>query len=139
MGGCRTPGVRRFLEEMRAAKFCVTPPGFASWSPRFVEALMSGCVPVVVADNVELPFEPAVDLNSLVIRVSEANVPGLGDILKAVPREVLEAKSKAVHALRKRFVYNEPSEPGDAFDTIMRRLASKVAGRSINGNVEVRQ
>lgn len=124
---------------MRAAKFCVAPPGFASWSPRFVEALMNGCVPVIVADNIELPFEPAVDLNSMVIRVREANTPELGDILKAVPREVLEAKSKAVHALRNRFVYNEPSEPDDAFDTIMQRLASKVAGRPINGNVEVRQ
>lgn len=53
---------------MGNAKFCFVPKGKSAWSLRFYEALFAGCVPVVLSDNWELPFEDFIDLPSFVIK-----------------------------------------------------------------------
>ncbi|EFH51603.1 hypothetical protein ARALYDRAFT_904882 [Arabidopsis lyrata subsp. lyrata] len=40
--------------------FCLCPFGWGIWSPRLVESAVSGCVPVVIANGIQLPFSEIV-------------------------------------------------------------------------------
>ena len=125
-----------YLAEMRSAKLCLAPPGFAIWSPRVAESFVNDCIPLVIGNHIELPFEDVLDYRGLIVRIHEENVPHMDTILKSISAETLEGKSLAVHAARKRFVYNEPSEKDDAFDTILQLLAAKVTRQPL-GNHEI--
>lgn len=46
-----------------------------------------GCLPVTVADHILEPFEPAVSWDDWGVRVAEADIPRLHDILQGLGRE----------------------------------------------------
>ncbi|KCV71486.1 hypothetical protein H696_02431 [Fonticula alba] len=53
------------------SRFCLCPPGFYEWSPRPLEAMMLGCVPVIFGDDLEAPGPGEPDLSRrAVLRVS---------------------------------------------------------------------
>jgi len=120
---------RSYLAEMQDAKLCLAPPGYALWTPRLAENIMVGCVPLLVGDDVELPFEWLIDYRSFTVRVKEADVPRLEEIVNGISDDELEQKRVRLMDVWRRFTYNEPSQPGDAFDTIMQRLAARAAER----------
>ena len=95
---------------------------------------MVGCVPLLIGDDVELPFEWLIDYRSITVRVGEADIPRLEEIVNSISDEELEKKRARLLDVWRRFVYNEPSESGDAFDTIMERLAVRAAERRPVGN-----
>jgi hypothetical protein len=77
---------------MGNAKFCFVPKGKSAWSLRLYEALFAGCVPVVLSDHWELPFEEFLDLSKFIIKWPMDNVGDeLLDILAAQPDDVLQA------------------------------------------------
>ncbi|KAL3575554.1 hypothetical protein D5086_023655 [Populus alba] len=49
-----------YYEDMQRAVFCLCPLGWAPWSPRLVEAVIFGCIPVIIADDIVLPFADAI-------------------------------------------------------------------------------
>ncbi|KAG6382615.1 hypothetical protein SASPL_157706 [Salvia splendens] len=49
-----------YYEDMQRAIFCLCPLGWAPWSPRLVEAVVFGCIPVIIADDIVLPFADAI-------------------------------------------------------------------------------
>ena len=51
----------RYREEMKESTFCLAPLGHATWSIRMFESMMLGCIPVLVADDTDLPFQRWVD------------------------------------------------------------------------------
>ena len=71
-----------------AQVFCLCPEGWAHWSPRFFEAIQTGCVPVLFpsddGDSNELPFERLVDYASFVVYVRPARIATLQATLHAV-------------------------------------------------------
>ena len=46
----------KYAQNMRRSVFCLCPRGFAVWSPRVYESVLSGCIPVIMADGMHLPF-----------------------------------------------------------------------------------
>uniref|UniRef100_M4CWI7 Exostosin GT47 domain-containing protein n=1 Tax=Brassica campestris TaxID=3711 RepID=M4CWI7_BRACM len=48
-------------EGMRRSLFCLCPAGDTPSSARLFDAIVSGCIPVVVSDELELPFEGILD------------------------------------------------------------------------------
>ena len=57
---------------MGNARFCLAPRGRAAWSVRFFEALWAGCVPVLLSDYYEVPFEALFESG---IHYAEAGYP----------------------------------------------------------------
>ena len=41
--------------------FCLSPAGDTPSSARLFDAIVSGCIPVIVSDELELPFEGIID------------------------------------------------------------------------------
>lgn len=59
---------------MHSSKFCLHPAGDTPSACRLFDALVSLCVPVIVSDYIELPFEDVIDYNniSLFVETSKA-------------------------------------------------------------------
>lgn len=118
-----------YIDELTDSKMCLAPPGYALWTPRLTEAILVGCIPLVIGDDVELPFEGLVDYRSLAVRVHEKDTGSLANIVKGISDDALEKKRSNVRHVWQRYRYNNPSQRGDAFDSIMQLLAQKVRGR----------
>ena len=72
---------------MRQSRFCLHVEGDTPSSSRFFAAIASACVPVAVADQLELPWEAELDYSRFTVFVSmeDALVPGrLASILRGV-------------------------------------------------------
>eukprot|EP00928_Gymnodinium_smaydae_P089583 TRINITY_DN73524_c0_g1_i1.p1 TRINITY_DN73524_c0_g1~~TRINITY_DN73524_c0_g1_i1.p1 ORF type:complete len:569 (+),score=51.18 TRINITY_DN73524_c0_g1_i1:37-1743(+) len=48
--------VANYVDIMGASVFCLVPKGVGTWSHRLYEATLAGCIPVLLSDDVELPF-----------------------------------------------------------------------------------
>ncbi|KAL9679501.1 hypothetical protein QQ045_017365 [Rhodiola kirilowii] len=73
-----------YQSEIARSTFCLCPLGWAPWSPRLVEAVVLGCVPVIIADGIRLPFSSAVPWSDISLTVAEKDVEKLAGILSHV-------------------------------------------------------
>ena len=46
---------------MRSMIFCLCPRGWSPWTLRAYQTMMTGCIPVLITDKIELPFEDPID------------------------------------------------------------------------------
>ncbi|KAI3460634.1 hypothetical protein Pfo_017297 [Paulownia fortunei] len=70
-------GKEQSIKGMRTSEFCLHPAGDTPMSCRLFDAIQSLCIPVIVSDNIELPFEGMVDYSefSVFVAVSDALRP----------------------------------------------------------------
>ncbi|XP_004345782.1 hypothetical protein CAOG_06192 [Capsaspora owczarzaki ATCC 30864] len=94
-GSCHSRGVRPYLKEtfskhpdfrilgirssgyekaLRSSTFCLCPEGWHAWTPRVFEAILSGCIPVLISDDLALPFESLIDYDAFIVRIPPARV-----------------------------------------------------------------
>ncbi|CAN6236620.1 unnamed protein product [Urochloa humidicola] len=66
-------GREQSIKGMQASEFCLHPAGDTPTSCRLFDAIASLCIPVIVSDEVELPFEGMVDYTEFSIFVSVSN------------------------------------------------------------------
>jgi hypothetical protein len=69
---------------MRDSKFCLHVRGTRVQSPRLIEGMMFGCVPVILADGYELPMSWLFDWSKFSIRLPEIEYRRLPDVLAQV-------------------------------------------------------
>ncbi|KAH0714642.1 hypothetical protein KY284_007547 [Solanum tuberosum] len=63
-------GKEQSIKGMRTSEFCLHPAGDTPTSCRLFDAIQSLCIPVIVSDNIELPFEGMVDYSKFAVFVS---------------------------------------------------------------------
>ncbi|GFZ08040.1 exostosin family protein [Actinidia rufa] len=117
-----------YYEDMQRAIFCLCPLGWAPWSPRLVEAVIFGCIPVIIADDIVLPFADAIPWEEIGVYVDEKDVPKLDNILTSIPPEVILRKQRllANPSMKQAMLFPQPAQPGDAFHQILNGLARKL-------------
>ncbi|CAO2195748.1 unnamed protein product [Urochloa humidicola] len=117
-----------YYEDMQRAIFCLCPLGWAPWSPRLVEAVVFGCIPVIIADDIVLPFADAIPWEEIGVFVAEDDVPKLDTILTSIPMEVILRKQRllANPSMKQAMLFPQPAQPGDAFHQILNGLARKL-------------
>ena len=72
-----------------AAKYCLVTEGYAPWTPRLVEAVKCGCVPVLMAPMYRPPFASVLDYSKFSLTFDVKDVPRLKSLLEAAPYEEL--------------------------------------------------
>ncbi|KAH7288012.1 hypothetical protein KP509_31G007300 [Ceratopteris richardii] len=124
-----------YQSEIQRSVFCLCPLGWAPWSPRIVESAILGCIPVIIADKIALPYSHVIDWPKISVTVSEKDVGKLGKILDRVIRTNLTTIQENLWNIkyRKALLYMDPLTPGDATWQVLELLAQKAINRSYHG------
>jgi hypothetical protein len=106
-----------YYEDMQRAVFCLCPLGWEPWSPRLVEAVIFGCISVVIADDIVLPFADAIPWEEIGVFIAEKDVLDLDTILTSIPLDVILRKQRllANPSMKQAMLFPQPAQPGDAF------------------------
>jgi len=100
------PGMQALMGD---ARFCLVPRGRAAWSVRFFEALWAGCVPVLLSDHYEPPFDALFDITEFVIKWPVARIDSsLAEFLEGIPMAVIERYAAAARRARCWYLYPPP-------------------------------
>ncbi|XP_050112223.1 probable glucuronoxylan glucuronosyltransferase IRX7 [Malus sylvestris] len=118
-----------YQSEIARSKFCLCPLGWAPWSPRLVESVALGCVPVIIADGIRLPFDNVVPWAEISVNVAEKDVGKLAEILEHVAATNLTSIQKKLRDPRVRgaLLFNDRVHEGDATWNVLSALATKLA------------
>ncbi|KAG0501166.1 hypothetical protein HPP92_001238 [Vanilla planifolia] len=122
-------GIKASTLGMRSSKFCLHPAGDTPSSCRLFDAIVSHCVPVIVSDHIELPFESELDYSdfSLFFSVGEALKPGyMVSQLRAVSKDKWLQLWKKLKSVSHHFEFQYPPKPDDAVNMIWRQVRSKL-------------
>lgn len=114
---------------MRRSIFCLSPAGDTPSSARLFDAIVSGCIPVIISDELELPFEGILDYRKTAIFVSSTDAvqPGwLLRFLKGISSTQIREMRKNLAEYSRHFVYSSPAQPLGPEDLVWRMMAGKL-------------
>lgn len=137
---------RRYSSHLAKARFCLVVPGGSTRGVAGVtEAIVHGCVPVIVKSGprLALPFEQLLKYDQFAVRVREADVKRLPTVLARITPEKLQKMQEALRCVAPRLLWSSvfgmhaehgggagdgvdhPLETGanDAFATLLRALS----------------
>ncbi|CAI7811022.1 unnamed protein product, partial [Closterium sp. NIES-53] len=124
-------GVQAATAGMRASKFCLVPEGDTASSCRLFDAILSHCIPLVISDSLDLPFEEALDYTAFALFLPQALAlrPGYVEtFLRNVSHESAFVMWQRLREVAHHFVYSTPPKPGGAEDMIWQAVARRWAG-----------
>ncbi|GFR49822.1 hypothetical protein Agub_g11762 [Astrephomene gubernaculifera] len=91
--------------EMQRAKFCLAPMG-AGWGIRLTEAMVCGCVPVIIQDHVYQALWDVVPFEDFSIRISRHDLHLLVELLDMVTPQQLERLQAGVERYHRAFYWD---------------------------------
>ena len=75
---------RDYIKSMQSTVFALCPEGFFWWSPRLYDAIQLGAIPLILADNIVLPFERFIDWPSFTIKINVSNIANMIDLIQRI-------------------------------------------------------
>lgn len=114
---------------MRSSKFCLHPAGDTPSSCRLFDAIVSHCIPVIISDKIELPFEDEIDYSefSVFYSVKEALEPGfILDNLRQFPKEKWLKMWANLKNVSHHFEFQYPPKREDAVNMLWRQVKHKI-------------
>jgi Exostosin family len=116
-------------DDVLNSTFCGCPHG-AGWGSRLSDAVLRGCIPVIVQDNSTLPLEQLLDYSGFSVRLSTAEVPRLDEILRAVSADRLVAMQTRLAQVAPYFLWDH-REGGRAAEATLRAVAAAARARGV--------
>ncbi|KAJ8758692.1 hypothetical protein K2173_000413 [Erythroxylum novogranatense] len=111
---------------MHTSKFCLNPAGDTPSACRLFDSIVSLCVPVIVSDSIELPFEDVINYRKIAIFVSTtvSLKPGyLVKLLRSVKKERILEYQRDLRAVKD---YYEYGSPNGTVNEIWRQIGHKL-------------
>jgi len=90
-----------YQEALLTSTFCLCPKGAAVWSPRLMEAIWFGCIPVIIADHYWVPFSCFFNWAELAVFIPEDDVATTYKRLRAISPEMVLKMQKGLRHVRK--------------------------------------
>ncbi|KAJ4824208.1 hypothetical protein Tsubulata_013064 [Turnera subulata] len=129
-GTAKGNGIDSASHGMSSSKFCLNIAGDTPSSNRLFDAIASHCVPVIISDELELPFEDVLDYSEFCIFVRASNALKKGylmNLLRGMEKAEWTRKWKRLKEVAPHFEYHYPSLPGDAVDMIWQAISRKTS------------
>ncbi|PKA66633.1 Xylogalacturonan beta-1,3-xylosyltransferase [Apostasia shenzhenica] len=123
-------GISRTGEGMALSKFCLTIAGDTPSSNRLFDAIVSLCVPVIISDEIELPFEDVLDYSEFAVFVQASDAINEGflvNLLRGINRDKWMKMWTRLKEVAHHFEYQYPSKEGDAVGMIWKAVARKLS------------
>lgn len=134
-GSAQGSGIKDAGKGMASSKFCLNLAGDTPSSNRLFDAIATQCVPVIISDEIELPFEDVLDYSEfcVFVRAKDAVKKGyLLNVLRGIGREKWVEMWDRLKSISKHFEYQFPSQPNDAVDMIWQTVARKKKKTMLN-------
>ncbi|KAM0950803.1 putative xylogalacturonan beta-1,3-xylosyltransferase [Dioscorea sansibarensis] len=117
---------RMATQGMHSSKFCLHPAGDTPSACRLFDAIVSLCIPVIVSDYIELPFEDVIDYKKIAIFVDteSATKPAyLTKMLRRISTERILHYQRELKSVKHYFEYEDPN---GTVNEIWRQVSLKV-------------
>ncbi|KAK7388938.1 hypothetical protein VNO78_23767 [Psophocarpus tetragonolobus] len=134
-GSIRRNGIKQASEGMALSKFCLSIAGDTPSSNRLFDVIVRHCVPVIISDKIELPFEDVLDYSEfgLFVHASDAVRKGyLMNLLHSITPEKWRKMWERLKDITQHFEYQYPSQTGDAVNMIWKEVAHKIFSLQFN-------
>eukprot|EP01018_Ginkgo_biloba_P037778 Gb_03999 [translate_table: standard] len=115
---------------MRSSVFCLSPAGDTPSSARLFDAIVSGCIPVIVSDELELPFEGILDYRKVALFMSSVDAvqPGwLVAYLRNISTKRIEEMRSNLVKFARHFQYSSPAQLLGPEDLTWKMIAGKLS------------
>nr|TKR78510.1 hypothetical protein D5086_0000280750 [Populus alba] len=117
-----TTEIRRlYHERFYSSKFCICPGG-PQIDGAIAVAIHYGCVPVIMSDYFDLPFNDILDWKKFSVILKESDVDGLKRILLNIPDQDYKVLQTNTVMVQDHFQWNLPPVRLDAFHMVMYEL-----------------
>ncbi|KAJ6767787.1 EXOSTOSIN-LIKE [Salix koriyanagi] len=123
--------IQASTQGMRSSKFCLHPAGDTPSSCRLFDAIVSHCVPVIVSDLIELPYEDEIDYSqfSIFFSINEAIQPDyLVNQLRQFPKDRWIKMWRQLKKISHHFEFHYPPVKEDAVNMLWRQVKHKLPG-----------
>ncbi|XP_057737709.1 probable glycosyltransferase At5g03795 isoform X2 [Arachis stenosperma] len=110
-----------YLEKLYRSKFCLCPHGPVG-SSRIADSIHYGCVPVIMSNYYDLPFNEILDWRKFSVVVKESDLYQLKDILRNISEKDFVTLNQNLVKVQKHFQWNTPPVRLDAFHMVMYEL-----------------
>mmetsp|Transcript_109827 Transcript_109827/g.354339 ORF Transcript_109827/g.354339 Transcript_109827/m.354339 type:complete len:646 (+) Transcript_109827:63-2000(+) len=101
-----------FFDRMGRSHFCLVPRGSSAWTIHLYESFFFGCIPVILSDHFEMPFQDLVDWPSLSIKWPMDDIgPKLLEYLRAIPLDRVAEMKRNLEAAACYFDYHSGWAP----------------------------
>ncbi|KAJ9163055.1 hypothetical protein P3X46_022770 [Hevea brasiliensis] len=111
-----------YSKSLGRSKYCLCPSGYEVASPRVVDAIYQGCVPVIISNNYSLPFSDVLNWSKFSIEIPVGKIPEIKSILKGISNRKYLRMYKRVKRVQRHFVLNRPAKPYDVTYMVLHSL-----------------
>eukprot|EP00798_Chlamydomonas_sp_ICE-L_P001799 gene1799-33219_t len=122
-GSHELPG--EYTEYLARSIFCLVAPG-DGWSARAEDAVLHGCIPLVIMDNVHAVFESILDWDTFSLRINEASIPHIPKILKSISSHQISRMQRRLAQVWHRFSYQTGRLLQDAAAGVLKQNLEKL-------------
>lgn len=128
-GSIQGDGIKNASKGMQSSKFCLNIAGDTPSSNRLFDAIASHCVPVIISDEIELPFEDVLDYSDFCIFVTSSDAMRenfLINLIRNIGKDKWTQMWKRLKEVEDFFEYRYPSRGNDAVQMIWQAVLRKV-------------
>lgn len=128
-GSIQGDGIHKATKGMQSSRFCLNIAGDTPSSNRLFDAIASHCVPVIISDEIELPYEDILDYSEFCIIVSTSDARRedfLIKLIRGIGKEEWTRMWKRLKEVEHFFQYQYPSQENDAVQMIWQAILRKI-------------